>query len=58
VIRAVVFDFFGTLTDPAVEAKRRLAFDTTAASLGIAADTFAGDERHVSGAHHRCTRLD
>ncbi|WP_229075723.1 HAD family hydrolase [Actinoplanes sp. DH11] len=37
---AVVFDFFGTLTDPAAEADRRPAFDETAAVLGIPGDDF------------------
>jgi putative hydrolase of the HAD superfamily len=37
---AVVFDFFGTLTDPAAEAGRRTAFDDTAAALGVPPDAF------------------
>ncbi|WP_250027800.1 HAD family hydrolase [Paractinoplanes maris] len=34
-MRAIVFDFFGTLTDPAAEAHRRTSFAGTAAALGI-----------------------
>lgn len=34
-MRAVVFDFFGTLTDPGAEAGRRAAFAATAAALGV-----------------------
>ncbi len=37
---AVVFDFFGTLTDPAAEPGRRTAFDATAAALGVPPDAF------------------
>jgi putative hydrolase of the HAD superfamily len=39
-LRAVVFDFFGTLTDPAVEALRRKAFGATAAALGVCGERF------------------
>jgi putative hydrolase of the HAD superfamily len=39
-MRAVVFDFFGTLTDPAAEAGRRASFVATAAALGVPADDF------------------
>ncbi|MFG2044182.1 HAD family hydrolase [Dactylosporangium sp. NPDC048998] len=39
-MRAVVFDFFGTLTDPGVEAGRRGAAAVTAAALGVPADPF------------------
>jgi putative hydrolase of the HAD superfamily len=39
-VRAVVFDFFGTLTDPGAETGRRAAFGATAAALGIPADDF------------------
>ena len=39
-MRAVVFDFFGTLTDPANEHRRRAVYDATAAVLGIAPDQF------------------
>jgi FMN phosphatase YigB (HAD superfamily) len=39
-VRAIVFDFFGTLTDPAAEAGRRESFAATAAALGIPADRF------------------
>jgi hypothetical protein len=34
-MRAVVFDFFGTLTDPSAEALRRTSFAGTAAALGV-----------------------
>jgi putative hydrolase of the HAD superfamily len=37
---AVIFDFFGTLTDPAAEAGRRASFAGTAAALGVPADDF------------------
>src|SRR4051812_16890080 len=39
-MRAIVFDFFGTLTDPAAEAGRRASFGATAAALGIPEDRF------------------
>jgi putative hydrolase of the HAD superfamily len=39
-VRAVVFDFFGTLTDPGAEAGRRVSFGPTAAALGVPADLF------------------
>lgn len=39
-MRAIVFDFFGTLTDPAAEAERRPAYGATAAALGVPADRF------------------
>jgi putative hydrolase of the HAD superfamily len=39
-MRAVVFDFFGTLTDPAAEPLRREVFGATAAALGLPADDF------------------
>ncbi|WP_127543448.1 HAD family hydrolase [Actinoplanes sp. OR16] len=39
-MRAVVFDFFGTLTDPVAEKERRPAFDATAGVLGIEPDVF------------------
>jgi putative hydrolase of the HAD superfamily len=39
-MRAIVFDFFGTLTDPGVEAERRDAFAATAAALGVPAAPF------------------
>jgi putative hydrolase of the HAD superfamily len=39
-MRAVVLDFFGTLTDPAAEPSRRAAFGATAAALGLPADDF------------------
>lgn len=39
-MRAVVFDFFGTLTDPAAEAERHDVFTATAGALGIAAPQF------------------
>jgi putative hydrolase of the HAD superfamily len=38
--RAIVFDFFGTLTDPSVESLRRGTFGATAAALGVPADDF------------------
>lgn len=34
-MRAVVFDFFGTLTDPSRESGRRDVYDATAATLGV-----------------------
>ena len=39
-MKAVVFDFFGTLTDPGAEAYRRETFAVTAAALGVDADRF------------------
>ncbi|GAA2641016.1 HAD family hydrolase [Paractinoplanes durhamensis] len=39
-MRAIVFDFFGTLTDPAAEAGRRDSVTATAAALGVPADRF------------------
>lgn len=39
-IRAVVFDFFGTLTDPSAEARRRESFAATARALGVRPDAF------------------
>jgi putative hydrolase of the HAD superfamily len=39
-MRAIVFDFFGTLTDPSAEAGRQSAYAGTAAALGIDADEF------------------
>lgn len=36
----MVFDFFGTLTDPAVEALRMGTFDSTAAALGVEPERF------------------
>lgn len=36
----MVFDFFGTLTDPSVEADRRGVYDETAAVLGVAPGEF------------------
>ncbi|WP_433044927.1 HAD family hydrolase [Dactylosporangium sp. CS-033363] len=39
-MRAVVFDFFGTLTDPGVEAGRRDAAFATAAALGVPPEAF------------------
>jgi putative hydrolase of the HAD superfamily len=38
--RAVVFDFFGTLTDPGNEHRRRAVYDAIAAVLGIASGRF------------------
>jgi putative hydrolase of the HAD superfamily len=34
-VRAVVFDFFGTLTDPGVEVGRKAAYASTGAALGL-----------------------
>jgi putative hydrolase of the HAD superfamily len=39
-MRAVVLDFFGTLTDPSAEAGRRASFTATAAALGVPAHPF------------------
>jgi len=39
-MRAIVFDYFGTLSDPAGEAERREMFAATAAALGVAAEPF------------------
>ncbi|MEU8816913.1 HAD family hydrolase [Actinoplanes sp. NPDC048796] len=39
-MRAIVFDFFGTLTDPAAESGRRASFAATAAALGVPAAAF------------------
>jgi putative hydrolase of the HAD superfamily len=39
-MRAIVFDFFGTLTDPWAEIDRRAAFDETAAALSVPPDRF------------------
>jgi len=39
-VRAIVFDFFGTLTDPGAEAGRRDSFTATAAALGVPAERF------------------
>ncbi|MEV6298130.1 HAD family hydrolase [Actinoplanes sp. NPDC051861] len=39
-MRAIVFDFFGTLTDPSAEALRADAFAETAGALGIPAERF------------------
>jgi putative hydrolase of the HAD superfamily len=39
-VRAIVFDFFGTLSDPRAESGRRPAFEATAAALGVPADRF------------------
>ncbi|MEU8615710.1 HAD family hydrolase, partial [Actinoplanes sp. NPDC048791] len=39
-MKAVVFDFFGTLTDPSAEDGRRASFTATAAALGVPADAF------------------
>ncbi|MFI1991633.1 HAD family hydrolase [Actinoplanes sp. NPDC020271] len=39
-MRAVVFDFFGTLTDPAAERERLGTFAVTAAALGVPVDRF------------------
>jgi putative hydrolase of the HAD superfamily len=39
-MRAIVFDFFGTLTDPSAEAERRPAMAVTAEALGVPPDAF------------------
>lgn len=39
-MKAVVFDFFGTLTDPGAEPLRRKSFSDTAGALGVAAEDF------------------
>ena len=39
-MRAIVFDFFGTLTDPSAEARRRASFGATAAALGVPEELF------------------
>ena len=39
-MKAVIFDFFGTLTDPSAEAGRRESFAATAVALGIPVDVF------------------
>lgn len=39
-MKAVVLDFFGTLTDPSREAGRRAVYDATAAALGAPPDAF------------------
>ncbi|MEV6843453.1 hypothetical protein [Actinoplanes sp. NPDC051411] len=39
-MRAIVFDFFGTLTDPRAEVGRRASFEATAAALGVAPEQF------------------
>ncbi|MEV8503265.1 HAD family hydrolase [Actinoplanes sp. NPDC051475] len=39
-MKAVVLDFFGTLTDPSLESGRRASFSATAAALGVPADAF------------------
>ena len=40
-VRGVVFDFFGTLTDPSAERLRKDSFAATAAALGVPADRFS-----------------
>jgi putative hydrolase of the HAD superfamily len=39
-MRAIVFDYFGTLSHPAGEAERRTMFGQTASVLGVPADSF------------------
>ncbi|GIF06432.1 hypothetical protein Asi03nite_39700 [Actinoplanes siamensis] len=39
-MRAIIFDFFGTLTDPAAESERLTTFAATATALGVPADRF------------------
>lgn len=41
----MVFDFFGTLTDPRAELGRRAAFAATAAALGVTAERFGAAMR-------------
>ncbi|WIM95951.1 HAD family hydrolase [Actinoplanes oblitus] len=55
-MRAIVFDFFGTLTDPAAERDRLAAFAATARSLGVPVDRFTAAmtgsfPRRIVGAH-------
>jgi putative hydrolase of the HAD superfamily len=42
-VKAVVFDFFGTLTDPSVEAGRQATFVATAAALGVSPAAFCAE---------------
>lgn len=39
-MRAIIFDFFGTLTDPSAELLRKEAFQATADALGVDRDRF------------------
>lgn len=39
-MKAVIFDFFGTLTDPSAESGRRATFEATATALGVPPDAF------------------
>ncbi|BCY15006.1 HAD family hydrolase [Actinoplanes sp. L3-i22] len=39
-MRAIIFDFFGTLTDPSAESERLATFAATAESLGVPVDRF------------------
>ena len=39
-LRAIVFDFFGTLTDPTRESGRRTAYNATARVIGIPGEKF------------------
>jgi putative hydrolase of the HAD superfamily len=39
-MRAIIFDFFGTLTDPSAETLRRETFTATAEALGVQQDRF------------------
>ena len=39
-MKAVVFDFFGTLTDPSAEGGRRASFAATAEALGVPVEAF------------------
>ncbi|GAA4593359.1 putative hydrolase of the HAD superfamily [Actinoplanes octamycinicus] len=55
-MRAVIFDFFGTLSDPSAEAERLGTFAVTAAALGVPADRFgavmaATFRRRATGEH-------
>ncbi|MFI5910417.1 HAD family hydrolase [Dactylosporangium sp. NPDC051541] len=55
-MRAVIFDFFGTLTDPGLEVSRRAAATVTAAALGVPAAPFwaamsASFTERITGRH-------
>jgi putative hydrolase of the HAD superfamily len=49
-MKAVVLDFFGTLTDPSAEAGRLASFTATARALGVPADAFAATMASTFGA--------
>jgi putative hydrolase of the HAD superfamily len=55
-VQAIVFDFFGTLTDPGAEAERRDASAATASALGVPAAPFwtvmsGSFAERITGAH-------